>query len=132
MLRTRPTQIRPTIDEYLSPDRRRKIFTTGNLIAQDSAIKTSWPRVDGTWNIEMEMKVVEMANTGKNAMEITTKLFRLYRRPGAWAETYRKKQELKLNGWIEEAGTSDQGSQEPEQATDVAVKESSVAQLADG
>ncbi len=48
----------------------------------------------------MEKSVVEMANSGKDVMEITTELHRLYKKPGAWAETYRKIQELKLKGRI--------------------------------
>lgn len=58
------------------------------------------PKTDGTWNILMEKSVVEMANSGKDVMEITTELHRLYKKPGAWAETYRKIQELKLKGRI--------------------------------
>ena len=58
------------------------------------------PKTDGTWNILMENSVVEMANSGKEVMEITTELHRLYKKPGAWVETYRKIQELKLKGRI--------------------------------
>ncbi|KAI4282075.1 MAG: hypothetical protein L6R38_003224 [Xanthoria sp. 2 TBL-2021] len=127
MLRPRPTQIRPTINDYLSPGRRREIFTTGKLddtglsdedilatlqkefggpdtveeIWQERALLVTGPRDDGTWNIPMEKKVVEMANAGKTVMEITTELHRLCKKPGAWAETYRKIQQLKLNEWIE-------------------------------
>ncbi|KAL8890423.1 MAG: hypothetical protein Q9192_005873 [Flavoplaca navasiana] len=142
MLRPRPTAIRPTIGEYLSPGRRREIFTTGyaykthwtrlmllrlksldntglsdeDILAtlnmefkQPDAVEEIWqerallatgPRTDGTWTIPMEKMVVEMASSGKTVMEITTELYRLYKKPGAWAETYRKIQELKLNGSI--------------------------------
>ncbi|KAL8790090.1 MAG: hypothetical protein Q9213_000792 [Squamulea squamosa] len=117
MLRGRPTQIRPTIQEYLSPGRRREIFTTGyaykthwtrsmllrlkeldrtgisdnDILAmlqiefggpeaveeiwQERALLVTGPRTDGTWNIPMEEKVVELANAGRNAMEITTELY---------------------------------------------------------
>ncbi|KAL8687883.1 MAG: hypothetical protein Q9224_005025 [Gallowayella concinna] len=143
MLRARPTQIRLTIHEYLSPSRRREIFTTGYAydthwtremlirlkeldntgisekeilatlqkefgkpnameeIWQERAFLAMGPKVDDTWNIAMEKKVVELAESGKNTMAITAELHRLYKKPGAWAETYRKIQELKLNGWIE-------------------------------
>ncbi|KAL8765748.1 MAG: hypothetical protein Q9209_007255 [Squamulea sp. 1 TL-2023] len=143
MLRARPTQIRPTIQDYLSPGRRREIFTTGyaykthwtrsmllrlkelnhtgisdnDILAvlqrefggpeaveelwQERALLMTGPRIDGTWNIPMEEKVIELANAGRNAMEITTELYRLYKKPGAWAETYRKIQELKIHEWIE-------------------------------
>ncbi|KAL8852701.1 MAG: hypothetical protein Q9221_002461 [Calogaya cf. arnoldii] len=143
MLRPRPTQIRPTIDEYLSPGRRREIFTTGyafktqwtrsmllrlrkfdntglsdeDILAtlqkefkgpdrveeiwQERALLATGPRTDDTWNIPMEKKVIGMANAGKTVMEITVELHRLYKKPGVWAETYRKIQQLKVNGWIE-------------------------------
>ncbi|KAL8834298.1 MAG: hypothetical protein Q9176_007576 [Flavoplaca citrina] len=142
MLRPRPTAIRPTIGEYLSPSQHRKIFTTRyaykthwtrlmllrlksldntglsdeDILAtlqmefkQPDAVEEIWqerallatgPRADSTWTIPMEKIVVEMANSGKTVMEITTELHRLYKKPGAWAETYRKIQELKLNGSI--------------------------------
>lgn len=165
MLRPRPTQIRPSINDYLSPGRRREIFTTGyafkthwtramllrlrklddtglsdqdilatlkeeyggpdtvNEIWQERALlamgkshqsthdkleprmpvltELAGPRDDGTWNMAMEKLVVEMAKAGKTVMEITMELLRLYQRPGAWGETYRKIQQLKLNKWIE-------------------------------
>lgn len=165
MLRPRPTQIRPSIKEYLSPGRRREIFTTGytykthwtrsmllrlrklddtglsdqdilatlkeeyggpddvNEIWQERALlamgkshqsthdkleprmhlltELAGPRDDGTWNTAMENLVVEMAKAGKTVREITTELLRLYQRPGAWAETCRKIQQLKLNKRIE-------------------------------
>ncbi|KAI4219978.1 MAG: hypothetical protein LQ349_008206 [Xanthoria aureola] len=143
MLRPRPTQIRPSINDYLSPGRRREIFTTGyafkthwtramllrlrklddtglsdqdilatlkeeyggpdtvNEIWQERALLAMGPRDDGTWNMAMEKLVVEMAKAGKTVMEITMELLRLYQRPGAWGETYRKIQQLKLNKWIE-------------------------------
>ncbi len=162
MLRPRPTQIRPSIHEYLSPGRRREMVTTGyafkthwtramllrlrklddtGLSDEDilatlkeeyggpDAVNEIWqersllamgkshqathdklepvltelagPRNDGTWNTAMENLVVEMVKAGKTVMEITMELLRLYQRPGAWAKTYRKIQQLKLNKRIE-------------------------------
>ncbi|CAL8577249.1 hypothetical protein XPA_003087 [Xanthoria parietina] len=143
MLRPRPTQIRPSIHEYLSPGRRREMVTTGyafkthwtramllrlrklddtglsdedilatlkeeyggpdavNEIWQERSLLAMGPRNDGTWNTAMENLVVEMVKAGKTVMEITMELLRLYQRPGAWAETYRKIQQLKLNKRIE-------------------------------
>ncbi|KAL8799109.1 MAG: hypothetical protein Q9182_006143 [Xanthomendoza sp. 2 TL-2023] len=69
-------------------------------IWQERAFLAMGPKDDGTWNIAMEKKVVMLANSGKDTMEITRELHRVYQRPGAWAETYRKIQELKLNGRI--------------------------------
>ncbi|KAL8755235.1 MAG: hypothetical protein Q9199_003796 [Rusavskia elegans] len=80
--------------EFGGPDTVEEIW-------QERALLVTGPRDDGTWNIPMEKKVVEMANSGKTVMEITTELHRLYKKPGAWAETYRKTQQLKLNEWIE-------------------------------
>ncbi|KAI4235718.1 MAG: hypothetical protein L6R40_006407 [Gallowayella cf. fulva] len=167
MLRHKPTQIRPTIHEYLSPSRRREVFTSGyayethwtrdmllrlkelghtglsdkDVLAalqkefgKPHAVEEIWqervllvigeegnyiaatsylsrrsavlnlsvgPRTDGTWNTPMEEKVIEMVKSGKNATEITAELFRVYHRPRSWTETYRKMQELKLNGLVE-------------------------------
>ncbi|KAL8671643.1 MAG: hypothetical protein Q9168_003870 [Polycauliona sp. 1 TL-2023] len=148
MLRHRPTEIRPSIKEYLSPGRRREIFTTGyayptnwtksmlrrlktldnsgltdnDILAtlkkeyggpdvveeiwQERAFLATGSRRDGTWSTKMEDLVIEMANSGNTVMEITTELHRLYKRPGAWAETYRKIQQLTLKGWIEKTATT--------------------------
>ncbi|KAL8803066.1 MAG: hypothetical protein Q9223_007472 [Gallowayella weberi] len=70
-------------------------------IWQERAFLAMGPKDDGTWNFGMEKKVIEMAKSGKDTMAITTELYRLWKKPGAWAETYRKMQELKLDGWIE-------------------------------
>ncbi|KAI4140397.1 MAG: hypothetical protein L6R39_005815 [Caloplaca ligustica] len=54
----------------------------------------------GLWNFEMEERVKQLYNQGMNSKDITTELFHEYAKPDKWQETYRKIQQMKLQGRI--------------------------------
>ena len=78
MLRPRPTQIRPTIDEYLSPGRRREIFTTGY------AFKTQWTR-------SMLLRLRKLDNTGVSDEDILATLQKEFKGPDRVEEIWQER-----------------------------------------
>ena len=73
MLRPRPTQIRLTINEYLTRDQRREIFTTGY------AYRTHWTRL-------MLLRLKELDHTGLCDNDILTTLQEEFGGPDAVEE----------------------------------------------
>lgn len=59
------------------------------------------PTRDGFWIPAIENFVIELSKRGADAQQISKELFREHERPPSWAETYRKMQQLKLDGIIE-------------------------------
>lgn len=49
----------------------------------------------------MEEMVIDLNGQGMNVKDVTGELLRVYKRPASWTETYRKMQQLKLDGVIE-------------------------------
>ena len=78
MLRPRPTVIRPTIGEYLSPSRRREIFTTGY------AYKTHWTRL-------MLLRLKSLDNTGLSDEDILATLKMEFKQPDAVEEIWQER-----------------------------------------
>ena len=78
MLRPRPTAIRPTIGEYLSPGRRREIFTTGY------AYKTHWTRL-------MLLRLKSLDNTGLSDEDILATLKMEFKQPDAVEEIWQER-----------------------------------------
>ncbi len=73
MLRPQPTQIRLTINEYLTRGQRREIFTTGN------AYRTHWTRL-------MLLRLKELDHTGLRDNDILTTLQEEFGGPDAVEE----------------------------------------------
>ena len=78
MLRLPPTAIRPTIGEYLSPSRRREIFTTGY------AYKTHWTR-------SMLLRLKTLDNTGLSDEDILATLEKEFKGPNAVEEIWQER-----------------------------------------
>ncbi|KAI4256309.1 MAG: hypothetical protein LQ352_002143 [Teloschistes flavicans] len=55
----------------------------------------------GFWNSAMENMVIELNRRGVNAQAITKELWKVHRKPASWTETYRKMQQMKLDGTID-------------------------------
>ncbi|KAL9013968.1 MAG: hypothetical protein Q9173_001366 [Seirophora scorigena] len=53
-----------------------------------------------TWNTAMEARIVQYRAQGMNSKDITSELFHEFAQPAFWQETYRKIQQMKLQGRI--------------------------------
>ncbi|KAL8749758.1 MAG: hypothetical protein Q9184_006679 [Pyrenodesmia sp. 2 TL-2023] len=52
----------------------------------------------GVWNPAMEARVKQLHAQGMNSNDITSELFHEFGKPDLWQETYRKIQQLKMQG----------------------------------
>ncbi|KAL8917056.1 MAG: hypothetical protein Q9208_008172 [Pyrenodesmia sp. 3 TL-2023] len=52
----------------------------------------------GMWNPAMESRVKALLGQGMNSKDITTELFHEFAQPVQWQETYKKIQQMKLQG----------------------------------
>ncbi|KAL9017484.1 MAG: hypothetical protein Q9185_005197 [Variospora sp. 1 TL-2023] len=52
------------------------------------------------WNDAMEARVLEYYGMGMDSKDITTELFHEFAKPDMWQETYRKIQQMKLQGRV--------------------------------
>ncbi|KAL8694133.1 MAG: hypothetical protein Q9218_001186 [Villophora microphyllina] len=143
MFRGRPTVIRLTANECLSPSQRGDAINNGFIcetywtklmllrlqqldhsglaetdifirlreefnapaaieeLRQERAFLKIGPTKGAFWTPAMEKYVIESSKQGKNAQEITKELLEVKKRPALWTETYRKIQQLKLDGIID-------------------------------
>ena len=52
------------------------------------------------WNYAMEERIKTYTQQGMDSKDITTELFHEFAKPDYWQETYRKIQQMKLQGKI--------------------------------
>ncbi|KAL8748636.1 MAG: hypothetical protein Q9184_007172 [Pyrenodesmia sp. 2 TL-2023] len=55
---------------------------------------------DDKWNPAMDQRVKQLYDQGMDSKDITTELFHEFAKPDMWQETYRKIQQMKLQGLI--------------------------------